>query len=322
MGPAGVKRLPAPVLAPVLALLLAITLAVPATAAPGLWVVRDADTQISIFGTMHALPGNDRGLSPGNDRGLLPGNDRGLLPGNDPVLPPSVTRRLATADTLVLETVLPDDRMALGPLLSQLGLRPGQKPLMQRVSKPAAAKLIAATTQTGLSLAALDRMATWLVALTISQTTLSAMGISSDNGVETRLTAMARATGKPIIGLETPEQQLRFFDNLPEADQILMLEATLDDVAAAKVEIDKLVALWRAGDVETIARDFARDTNASPLLTKVLITDRNSRWADWITGVMKRPGKVFVAVGAGHLGGAQGLLAQLRARGLTVEKVE
>jgi hypothetical protein len=296
-----------------LTLFLGLALAVPAAAAPGLWVVRDADTEISIFGTMHALPGNSSGLPAVNSGGLPPGA---------PDLPPPVTKRLAAADTLVLETVLPDDRMALGPLLSQLGLRPGQKPLMQRVSKAAAAKLIAATAQTGLPLAALDRMATWLAALTISQTTLSALGISSDNGVETRLTTLARATSKPIIGLETPEQQLRFFDNLPEADQILMLEATLDDVAAAKGEIDKLVALWRAGDVDTIARDFARDANASPLLAKVLVTDRNTRWADWIAGVMKRPGKVFVAVGAGHLGGAQGLLAQLRARGLVVEKVE
>lgn len=281
-----------------LALLLAIWLAVPAVAAPGLWVVRDADTEISIFGTVHALPRDE------------------------PALPALVNARLAAADTLVLETVLPEDRMALAPLLSEIGMRPGQKPLIQRVSKDAAGKLAATVVRTGLPATVLDRMATWLAAITISETSLSAMGISSDSGVELRLTRLARASAKPVIGLETPEQQLRFFDNLPETDQVLMLEATLDEIGNARAEIDQLLALWRAGDVDTIARDFARDANASPLLTKILITDRNARWADWINGVMKRPGKVFVAVGAGHLGGPQGLLAQLQARGLTVEKVE
>ena len=281
-----------------LALLFALLFAVPAAAAPGLWVVRDGDNEISIFGTVHALPRDDPGL------------------------PPAVMVQLAAADTLVLETVLPEDRMALAQMLGEIGMRPGQKPLLQRVSKPAAARLAATIAHAGLPMAGLDRMATWLAALSISETALAAIGISPETGVETRLTSAARAAGKPVIGLETPEQQLRFFDNLPETDQVLMLEATLDEVEGARAEVDKLLALWRAGDVDAIARDFARDAKASPLLAKVLITDRNARWVDWIAGVMKRPGKVFVAVGAGHLGGPQGLLELLKARGLTAERLE
>ena len=66
-----------------LALLLALLLAAPAAAAPGLWVVRDADTEITIFGTMHALPAGEAWL----------------------VAP--LTTRLDAADTLVMEIVLP-----------------------------------------------------------------------------------------------------------------------------------------------------------------------------------------------------------------------
>ena len=109
-----------------LALLFALLFAVPAAAAPGLWVVRDGDTEISIFGTVHALPRDDPGL------------------------PPAVMVQLAAADTLVLETVLPEDRMALAPLLGKIGMRPGQKPLLQRVSKPAAARLAATIAHAGL----------------------------------------------------------------------------------------------------------------------------------------------------------------------------
>ncbi len=280
-----------------LALLLALLLAAPAAAAPGLWVVRDADTEITIFGTMHALPAGEAWL----------------------VAP--LTTRLDAADTLVMEIVLPEDRMALAPLVAQLGLRPGQRPLAQRVSKPAAARLATTAQRTGVPLAALDRMTTWLAALTISEAMLTSLGLTSDAGVEPALDKRARTAGKAVIGLETPEQQLRFLDNLPEADQVAMLEATLEESEGAREATDRMVALWRAGDVDTLARDFDKDASASPLLANVLITDRNIRWADWIAGVMKRPGKVFVAVGAGHLGGPQGLLERLKAKGLTVEKL-
>ncbi len=289
MGKIGVKRL--------LALWLALLLAVPAVAAPGLWVVRDGDTEITIFGTMHALPANE------------------------PWLAAPLTTRFDAADTLVMEIVLPEDKMALAPLVAQLGLRPGQKPLAQRVSKTAAARLATTAAHTGVPMAALDRMTTWLAALTISEATLTSLGFTSDAGVEPALDKRARAAGKAVIGLETAEQQLRFLDNLPETDQVAMLEATLDESQGARDVTDRMVALWRAGDVDTLARDFDKDASASPLLAKVLITDRNTRWADWIAGVMKRPGKVFVAVGAGHLGGPQGLLALLKAKGLAVEKV-
>ena len=111
-------------------------------------------------------------------------------------------------------------------------------------------------------------------------------------------------------------------DQRDEARRQLNALARMGDKFNDQAEVDKLLALWRAGDVDAIARDFARDAKASPLLAKVLITDRNARWVDWIAGVMKRPGKVFVAVGAGHLGGPQGLLELLKARGLTAERLE
>jgi uncharacterized protein YbaP (TraB family) len=100
-----------------------------------------------------------------------------------------------------------------------------------------------------------------------------------------------------------------------------MLLSTLDDLATARADMAKLTDLWQAGDVDGIARDFDAEMRATPLLRERLLVARNKRWADWIAGIMARPGKVFIAVGAGHLGGPDGLLAQLRARGLAVEKL-
>jgi uncharacterized protein YbaP (TraB family) len=204
-------------------------------------------------------------------------------------------------------------------LIAEIGMPPGLKPLAERVPAAAVPKLTAAAVAAGVPMAALDRMESWLAAVTLGDAALQGLGVNAAAGAEAQLTARARAQKKPIIGLETAEQQLRFFDGLPQADQTAMLLATIDDVANAKADMTRMVALWQAGDVDAIAQDFDADMRATPLLRQRLLVARNTNWANWLAAVMQRPGKLFVAVGAGHMGGPDGLLAQLRARGLTPE---
>lgn len=275
-----------------------LALAAPLLAAPRYWVIRDADTEITLFGTIHALPKDTDWFGP------------------------ALTARLDAADTLVLEAIVPADPTALMPVIARIGMPPGLKPLADRVPAAAVPRLTAAAVTAGVPMATLDRMDSWLAAMTLSNAALAGIGVSADAGVEAALAARARARNIAIIGLETAEQQLLYFDGLPAADQTAMLLATLDDVTTARADMTDLLALWQAGDVDAIARDFDDETRATPLLRQRLLVNRNARWADWIDGVMKRPGKLFIAVGAGHLGGPDGLLALLRARGLAVEGPE
>jgi uncharacterized protein YbaP (TraB family) len=284
------------VLAPGLVLVLA--LATPAAAKPALWVVRDADTEITLFGTVHALP---KGVD---------------------WLTPAITQRLGTAGSVVIEAKPPEDPLALATAVAEFGMPPGQKPMAKRLPPEDAKRLATVATETGVPLDGLDRMETWLAALTLSQASLARLGITSDEGVEPVILMRATAAKQPIVGLETMEQQLRYLDTLPEEDQLAMLKSAIADVPEAKSETDRLTALWQAGDIDGLAKAFAEDSEGSPRLQKVLITDRNIRWVNWIEGVMRSPGKVFIAVGAGHFGGEDGLIALLKARGLTVERVE
>ncbi len=272
-------------------------LAGPALAAPGVWQVSRGGAELTIYGSIHALP---KGMAP---------------------LPANAAARFDAADDLIIETVIPDDPMALAPTVARLGARPGLKPLAQRVSPAAAARLVPMLSGSGLPVTALDGLTSWLAAITLSEVTLASVGIDPKQGVEPALMARARAAQKPIVGIETPEQQLGFLAALPEADQNAMLEAVLSDSADIKTETDKLLALWQAADIDTIAADFNKEAKATPTLQRVLLTDRNRRWADWLEGVMARPGKHFLAVGTAHLGGPEGLLALLAARGLPARKL-
>ncbi len=284
-------------LAACLCLLFAVSVHGPGRAAPAAWVVRDADTQITLFGTIHALPAGTDWLAP------------------------AVAARLDAADTLVVEAVIPDDPAVLAPMVTRLGTATAGKPLAARLPRASRERLRRLVAETGVPMATLDGMKTWLAAITLADASLAKAGISAANGVEPALLARARAAAKPIIGLETAAEQLGFLDGLPEVDQRIMLAATIDDAATARADADAALALWQKGDVDGIARDLAEEAKASPTLRRVLLTDRNRRWADWVVGVMKRPGAVFVAVGAAHLGGPDGLLAMLKARGLVVERV-
>jgi hypothetical protein len=273
-------------------------MASPVLATPKAWVVRDADTEITLFGTIHALPAGVNWMTP------------------------ALAAQLDGADSLVLEAVVPDDPQVLMPIIRRIGMRPGIKPLAQRIPVEALPRLMSAAVTAGVPLAVLDGMETWMAAVTLGDAAMGGLGVTSESGVEPALTARARAHNKPITGLETVEQQLHFFDDLPQTDQIAMLMSTIDDAVTMKTDMQTLVALWQSGDVDAIARDFDTEMRATPLLRQRLLVDRNTRWADWMVSLMRKPGKHFIAVGAGHMGGPQGLLALLRARGLHMQVLQ
>ncbi len=262
-----------------------------------MWHVHDADTDITLFGTIHALPAGTDWLSP------------------------AIAARVDAADTLVLETVLPDDPAALGPLVASLGVRPGLPPVAARVAPSKPAALLAGMSSLGLNAGQLDGMKTWLAAIAIGDGAVNQLGLTQADGVEAMLTQRARAGHKTVVGLETPEAQLRIFDTLPETDARALLDSTVDDLRTAREDTNAMVAYWQAGETEALAADFDRSFHATPNLARALLTNRNRAWADWIATRLGVAGKVFVAVGAGHLGGPDSVLAMLKAKGLTVERL-
>lgn len=284
------------VFAPILAALLSAAPAI-TVAEPAMWHVHDADTDITLFGTIHALP-----------------------PGN-PWLSPRIAARVDAADTLVLETIVPDDPAGLGPLVAKLGEKKGLPPLAARVAPSKRAALLAGVASMGLPTARLDGMKTWLAAIAIGDGAVSRLGLTQADGVEATLTARARATRKTVIGLETPEAQLRLFDNLSETDARALLDSTVDDLTTARDDTNALIAFWQAGETEALAADFNKSFRSTPNLQRVLLANRNKAWADWIATRLATPGKVFVAVGAGHLGGNDSVVAMLKAKGLTVDRL-
>jgi len=74
---------------------------------------------------------------------------------------------------------------------------------------------------------------------------------------------------------------------------------------------------WKRGDQSVFVGMLNQLEQSSPDTYRVMFTERNARWADWIAGRMQTPGTVFIAVGAGHLAGKDSVLVRLAEQGIT-----
>ena len=80
-------------------------------------------------------------------------------------------------------------------------------------------------------------------------------------------------------------------------------------------------AAWKRGDQRVFVSMLAQLKAALPDTYRMMFTDRNDRWADWVRARLQAPGTVFVAVGAGHLAGQDSLLVRLAERGISSRRV-
>lgn len=268
-----------------------------AVARPALWKVYDADTTVYLFGTIHLLPKGMEWHGPKLDAAMKASQD------------------------LVLETVI-DDPAALGAIMMKLGTSPGLPPVLDRVPPAIRPKLKATIEKTGLPLTTLDGMETWAASLVISTASLRSAGLDHDEGAEAQLTNAFRKAGKPVAGLETPAQQLGYFDGLSEEAQRKFLVSVADGSDRMAKEFAAMIGAWRKGDVKKIALTFDDEMRESAELADILLYKRNQRWAAWIKQRMDKPGTVFVAVGAGHLAGKQSVEDLLAKQGLKVVRVQ
>uniref|UniRef100_UPI0035CABA65 TraB/GumN family protein n=1 Tax=uncultured Sphingomonas sp. TaxID=158754 RepID=UPI0035CABA65 len=254
----------------------------------------DRDTTIWLFGAIHALP---------------PG-----VAWQTPV----VAQAMAASDTLILEVPPADDSDARVQFLA-LAQAPGLPPLLDRVAPGDRGTVQRGMAVAGQSPATLDGLKTWAAALTITAGAGHLEDADAANGVETALTRAF--AGKAIGALEDRAGQLRLFDRLPAESQRVLLVQAARDVLAAQGGYAVLLNAWVTGDEAGLAADIA-PLRRDPAIGAVLIDQRNARWASAIVRRMARPGRMFVAVGAGHLVGPGSVVALLRARGVTVERVE
>jgi uncharacterized protein len=237
----------------------------PPEPAPAIFVVRDADTTIYLFGTFHALDGRSEWF-----------NNR-------------VRNAFDQSNELVLETVIPE-----GPLV-QVPPPPRQ-------------------------LRAMTPSASFLASTRMAISAGRSKGLQVDNGADMVLRRAAEADGKSVEGLETLQSQLNMFTRMPAAGAAPSQGSprAMTSLSDSMLEMQEA---WKQGNQAVFVRMLGQLERGAPETYRMMFTERNSRWADWIRARMQTPGTVFVAVGAGHLAGKDSVLVQLAQRGIPSARV-
>jgi uncharacterized protein len=242
---------------------------------PAMFVVRDADTTVYIFGTFHALDPHTQWFGS------------------------AVKDAFEQSDELVLETLVPE--------------QPGPIALPNPAFRPPS----------------VTPSASFLATTRMAINAGKAQGMQVDNGADMVLRHAAEAEGKDVEELETLQLQIDMFNRLPSAPTASAaapkvgrpVAASNEQIVGLSKAMTQMQAAWKRGDQSVFVNMLDQLQAASPDTYRMMFTERNERWADWIRARMQMPGTVFVAVGAGHLAGKDSLLVRLAERGIPSQRV-
>jgi uncharacterized protein YbaP (TraB family) len=279
-----------------LAAAVSLILATKAAAAPPIWHVHGPHAEITLFGSVHLLSRDTDWRTPAFDADL------------------------ARADAVWFE--IPFDaasQAAAGQAALKRGLLPAGQALSALLTPEERTGLAHLEAVEGLAPAAIERMQPWLADTTLSIVYFEKRGADASLGVEEQI-----AAGLPTTvargAFETADQQIGFFADLPEKDQIESLHETLNEIEKDPGAFERLASAWARGDVRTIDQEAVEKLKIdTPGVYRTLVVDRNRRWADQIQQLLGDDKRIFIVVGVGHLVGPDSVPALLRARGIKVE---
>ena len=267
-----------------------------AGAQPPVWVVKDRDSTIVLFGSVHLLP-----------------------PGTD-FRPQALKDALAQAEDVWFEA--PMDAAGLSAATNAAlahAFLPEGRTLSALLTPAGRARLAAIAKSLGVPVEQLDRLQPWYAELTVQEGLFEQMGIKGADGVEEQLWGGLSPKAKRVT-LETPEQQIGFFAEAPMNEQLASLEQTLKDAPKARTDYQQLLAAWLGADVHLLEKKVLEPLRkSSPGLYRRVVAQRNANWVAAIDRRLKGKGETLIVVGMGHLIGPDGVPAQLRRRGYQVE---
>lgn len=243
----------------------------------------------------------------------------GTIHSSDPrvlALPTPVKQAFERSASFTMEMVT--DGSALVAMAETMFLGDGQT-LKQLTGEALYAEIRDALAARGLPDFGLEKQKPWVVLMTLS-TPPSRGGMFLDLALQLQATM----AGKPVHGLESMGEQLAVFDELPVEDQVALLRETVKAQRESEAQLEALTRAYLTRDLAelmaTVERFRPGDARLYNTLMQRLLDDRNRRMAERMEARLAE-GDAFIAVGAAHLPGRDGLLALLASRGYRLTAV-
>lgn len=246
---------------------------------------------------------------------------------SDFFLTESTKEALSDTDQITFEINMEDmsNFAALMPVMMKMFMSDGQT-LKDLYTEEEYELVQAHFEKLGLPLAFLGRIKPMFLSMMASEDAMNMQGSAQSGEIvsyEMELMKMAQEQEKPIDGLETAEFQMSLFDSIPYDVQAQMLMATIKsgDSGEEDNQLEQMVEMYKNQDIQGMQRMVKGDKGGISEYEELLLLRRNRNWIPVMEEMMAK-NATFFAVGAGHLGGEEGVIALLRKAGYTVSPVQ
>lgn len=264
---------------------------------PAIWTVKDFDSTLYLFGTVHLLPENKSWL------------------GDD------LKEVFDKSGTVFFEADSGRDGQIEASVLTQsLGLYSDGSLLTDKFDRYQTRLLEAAALSSDTPLAALQNMKPWLAAEVLTLAAAEQAGLRSDVSADEALKSRAVRQQKNLVYLDSIESQIRASADQPSFVQEVMIMDALEGYNSLGLNLRRTADNWLVGNTAFLEQNVKKTKSRSPDLYQSLFTDRNIKWSKILTRHMEDSGTSFAAVGVGHLLGEDSLIKYLKEAGYEVKR--
>lgn len=240
-----------------------------------------------------------------------------LVSDPETVLSDTARNAISASDVIWLE-MTSQELARSSSILFDLGVR-SEPFLTEELEAEQWNALAAMTSRLGLAPSTVSRMEPWLLEYVVLVLTLRREGFDNALGIDMQVIEYATETNTAVKGLETAEEQVAMLaDAREDVELVDHIQLILDDSESAVSELQALETLWQAGDLVALMEAVTLDM--SEYTQHVLLVERNQKWFRDIKNQIQPGQNVFVGVGAGHLGGEQGLIQLFERAGATITR--
>ncbi|UCD69428.1 MAG: TraB/GumN family protein [Betaproteobacteria bacterium] len=266
---------------------------------PPFWEVRSGNNTVYLFGTIHVGKAD-------------------FYP-----LPSKIDSAFLDSDVLALEVDPANQQEAVMAMMSAMYTPPDN---IENHLAPALLSSVAEVSAGyGLPFEQIRQMKPYLLMFTLTALEYQRLGYSAAQGLENHLSQRARSEGKRVVALESMLGQMQMLDSLSPKLQSDMLQITVDEIANAEVArlVAAMIEAWRTGNVGTLENVLTveerrlSDSMANEFHERFL-TERNVKMAQQLERMLADGERAFVAVGAMHMVGDDGIPAILAKQGYQV----
>jgi uncharacterized protein YbaP (TraB family) len=270
-----------------------------ANAAPAMWEVRDGDSAIRLFGSVHMLPPD--------------------LQWRTPALEDAIAR----SEHVYFETdVGPRGFLALTIKMTVASFQQLSSPWTQLLTDEQASQLATALEPLGITMEQAAVTPPWMVSMQLASAQMSGDGnaaYSFNSGVEWTLQWDLLPDRKAY--LETPGEQFDLIAGGTLEEQVEALVAMLGETGSSDA-LGEIVRAWAAGDVDALMASMVPKNESEQMGIEMLLLHRNRNWIPALEGLLAENREDLVVVGAAHLAGDGSVLDLLEKAGYTVTRIQ